>query len=350
MRILFIGNAGDYRTPGRHYYNVDRKIASGFMRNGHHVVFFSDRDVARAASWFRSSRSGRGAVNAKFLQAVRDYRPALIAFMHSNLITTETLALAKETGARLAQICVDPLFRPVNVAFLKDRARVTDASFVTTAGSVLKRFSSACNVSAFIPNPIDATVEDLQNFTREDCDIDVFFAANASKDREEDVRRITPRLMRAEPSLRCAFYGFDGAETLYGAAYFATLARASMGLNLSSDRAETALEQAPAEELYLYSSDRISQLLGCGLLTLSLTTNRLEELYGDGMIFADTPQALCEAAKRLAREDATRRRVAQVGWQRAHQEFNERRIAAFIIETTFRQKASQDYAWPTTLW
>ena len=74
------------------------------------------------------------------------------------------------------------------------------------------------------------------------------------------------------------------------------------------------------------------------------------ELFEDGMIFADTPQALCEAAVRLARDEATRQHIAQKGWHRAHQDFNERRVAAFIIETTFRQKASQDYAWPTSLW
>ena len=60
---------------------------------------------------------------------------------------------------------------------------MTDATFVTTGGAALKRFSHANNVSAFIPNPVDPSVEDLRNFERDDLAYDVFFAANASGDR-----------------------------------------------------------------------------------------------------------------------------------------------------------------------
>src|SRR5436305_818657 len=115
MRILVIGNSGE-REPGRRFYSVERKLANGFLRNEHSVWFFSDRDVARAASLFRSSRAGRGAAQEKFRQAVRNYAPQLIVLMHASLIATETLADAKR--ARIAQICVDPLFRKVNAEFL----------------------------------------------------------------------------------------------------------------------------------------------------------------------------------------------------------------------------------------
>ena len=259
MRVLVVGNAGE-REPGRRYYSVERKLANGFLRNGHSVLFFSDRDVARAGTIFRSSRAGRAAAHAKFVEAVRNYAPHAIVLMHASLISTEVLAQAKDgpQRPRLAQVCVDPLFRPVNVAFLEERAQVVDATFVTTAGAALKRFSTATNVSAFIPNPVDPSIEDRRNFERDDLAFDVFFAANAGGDRADDVRRATPRLMRAETDLACAFHGFDGAPGLYGAGYFERLAQARMGLNLNSDRAETATAPAPEEELYLYSSDRVA--------------------------------------------------------------------------------------------
>src|SRR3954451_14537131 len=111
MRILIIGKAGG-REPGRRYYNGERKLANGFARNGHSVWFFSDRDVARAASLFRSSRAGRGAAQAKFREAVANYAPDAIVLMHACLIATQTLAEIKGK-ARMAQVCVDPLFRRV---------------------------------------------------------------------------------------------------------------------------------------------------------------------------------------------------------------------------------------------
>jgi hypothetical protein len=348
-----IGNAGE-REPGRRYYSVERKLANGFTRNGHSVWFFSDRDVARAGTILRSSRAGRGAANANFLECVRNYAPDAILFAHASLISTETFMEAKRSPSqpRLAQLCVDPLFRAVNVEFLADRARVVDATFVTTAGPALKRFSSPSNVSAFIPNPVDASVESLRNFERADLPIDVFFAANAGGDRASDLRRLTPKRLGAIAGLACSFHGFDGAPGLYGAAYFARASEARMGLNINSDRAETASAPAPAEELYLYNSDRISQLVGCGLLTLSYAVNRLMELFEPDkeMIFVDTPEAMAEAALRFKRDDSARRRIAEAGWRRAHAAFNERGVARFVEEALFRRPLSESYAWPTTLW
>src|ERR1700722_3272050 len=159
MRVLFVANFGT-RYFGERFYSVEHKLANGFTRNGHHVYAFSDRDVARSGTIFGSSRAGRGVANARFLEVVRKFQPEFVVITHSSLITSEALAETKRGGPspRLAQICVDPLFRAVNVDFLKERARVVDATFVTTAGAALAEFASSSNVSAYIPNPVDATI------------------------------------------------------------------------------------------------------------------------------------------------------------------------------------------------
>ena len=352
MRVLLVGNGGE-REWGRRYYSVERKLFNGFVRNGHHALFFSDRDVARASSWLRSSRAGRAAANAKFLEAVRNFAPDAVVLAHSSLIATPTLALARETPSRprVGVVCVDPLFRAVNVEFLADRARVADATFVTTAGAALALFSSGSHVSAFIPNPVDASIETARNFERRELGADVFFAAHAGGDRPDDWRRRTPELMAAS-GLSCAFHGFGGRPGVYGAEYFAALGQAAMGLNLNSDRAEDATTQAPEAELYLYSSDRVSQLLGCGLLTLSFRLNRLMDLFEDGaeMAFADTPEEMRDLALRFKREPEARQRIAEAGWRKAHACFNERKVAAFLEDVMFRRPLREAYAWPTQLW
>ena len=353
MRVLIVGNAGE-RYPGQRFYSVERKLANGFTRNGHSVYFFSDRDVARNGTLFRSSRAGRGVANRMFLETVRNFEPEAIVFAHSSLLATETFAAAKATRTkpRLAQFCVDPLFRTINVEFLTDRARIVDATFVTTAGAALAQFATASNVSAFIPNPVDASVDAGRAFERSDQPFDVFFAANAGGDRPDEARRVTPRLFAGTPGLNCAIFGFDGAPGVYGAAYFRHLLEARMALNLNSDRGEPALERAPAEELYLYNSDRISQLTGCGLLALSYRINCLMELYDEDrqMVFSDTPEEMRDAALRLKRDDETRRRIAEAGWRKSHECFNERLVTRFMEETIFRRPSTGDYAWPTRLW
>jgi hypothetical protein len=351
MRVLIVANFGE-RYFGERFYIVERKLANGFTRNGHLAYLFSDRDAARTGTIFRSSRAGRKVANAQFLEVARNFEPDLIVIAHSSPITTESLAEAKRAGVRLAQVCVDPLFRAVNVEFLADRARVTDATFVTTAGPALARFSSGTNVSSYIPNAVDASIETLRGFERDDQTVDVFFAANASSDRPDDVRRTTPRIIAGSGEVTVDFHGFDGRPAVFGSPYFRALANARMALNINSDRGETARTRAPAEELHLYNSDRIAQLTGCGLLTLSYRVNSLMELFEEEeeMVFADTPEEMRDAVLRLKRDDRRRREIAEAGWLKSHERFNERVVARYIEEVGFRRSLSQPYFWPTKLW
>jgi hypothetical protein len=353
MRVLLVGNAGE-RYFGDRFYIVERKLANGFTRNGHLLLFFSDRDVARNGTLFRSSRAGRGVADARFLEVVQKFRPELIVITHSSLISTSNLAEARRlpSGPRLAQVCVDPLFRAVNVDFLKDRARVVDATFVTTAGAVLAQFKSATNVSSFIPNPIDASIETARGFERSDQAFDVFFAANASGDRPDDWRRTTPRLIAESGTVSIDYHGFDGRPPLFGAEYFCKLENSRMGLNINSDRAESAKIRAPADQLYLYNSDRISHLMGSGLLTLSFRVNQLMELFEQDkeMAFAESPEQMRDAVLRFQRDDSRRRQIAEAGWRKSHAHLNERLVARYIEEVTFRRPLTQGYIWPTALW
>ena len=48
MKILHVSNFGD-RHNGRLYWNQCFKISNGFVRNGHNVYNFSDRDKSRSS-------------------------------------------------------------------------------------------------------------------------------------------------------------------------------------------------------------------------------------------------------------------------------------------------------------
>ncbi len=353
MRVLLVGNAGD-RYLGERFYSVEHKLANGFVRNGHLVRFFSDRDIARTATIFRSSRAGRGGANRQFLEFARNFQPDFVVFMHSSLIATETFMEAKRLGGRprVAQVCVDPLFRSINVRFLRDRASVADATFVTTAGEALARFASPTNVSSYIPNPVDASIESARGFERSDQAFDVFFAANAAGDEPGDPRRATPALIAKSGEASIDYHGFDDRPPVFGVEYFRRLADARMALNINSDRAETAKTRAPEEELYLYNSDRIAQLMGCGLLTLSFRVNQLMELFEDDkeMVFVSAPEDMRDAVLKFKRDDARRRAIAEAGWRKSHERFNERLVARYIEEVAFRRPLSQSYSWPTALW
>lgn len=57
LRILHVANRAE-KSLGARYYAPQYKFNNGFVRNGHDVLWFSDRDIARAASVFRSQKGG----------------------------------------------------------------------------------------------------------------------------------------------------------------------------------------------------------------------------------------------------------------------------------------------------
>ena len=69
-RILHVGNVP---TSARDCFlhNTTVKLNNGLVRNGHSVIQFSDREVARASSLFGHRRWGRRGVNAALLGLCR---------------------------------------------------------------------------------------------------------------------------------------------------------------------------------------------------------------------------------------------------------------------------------------
>lgn len=354
MRILLVGNA-HHELHGARYYNPEAKLYNGFVRNGHSVYFFSPKEIARSSTIFRSSRIGQKYSNSAFLDTVRVFKPDMIVFIHSVHITDESFAEAKRIrpGVRLVQICVDPLFRPKNIAVLQRRKAVADATFVTTAGPALKSYVQKGAVISFIPNWVDPAIETGRAFERTDQQFDVFFAARAHVgEYEGDPRFVFPLALERAGDIAIDIHGVDGRKPIHGAAFYEHMTNAKIGLNLNGDRQGAVSQAAPEELRYLYNSDRVAQVMGSGLLALSTRANRLFEMFPEGemMVFADTVDEMIEQVRRYKRDDADRRRIAEAGWRKSHAEYSVDRITRYIEEVTFERPLSHTYQWPTTLY
>ena len=354
MRILLVGNA-HHDLNGARYYNPEAKLKNGFIRNGHVVHFFSPKDIARSSTIFRSSRIGQKHSNAAFLDCVRIFKPSMIVFIHSVHITEESFVEAKRIrpGVRLVQICVDPLFRPKNIAVLKRRKLISDATFITTAGEALKPYAGKDSVVSFIPNWVDPAIETGRAFTESDQRYDVFFAARAHVGEYEGDPRFTfPVAVRDSSDLTIDLHGVDGQPALHGAAFYEHMTDARMALNLNGDRQGDVKEPAPLALRYLYNSDRVAQVMGSGLLAVSTRANHLFEMFADGeeMVFADKVDDMLETLRRYKRDDAARRRIAEAGWRKSHTEYSVDLVTRYIEEVSFERAFSHHYQWPTTLY
>jgi hypothetical protein len=350
MQILYIGN-GHFRNHGSWYYDVGRKLVNGFVRNGHNVYFFSDRDTARSAALFHVRPLGIRACNRAFVETCINFSPDLIVFFHADIIDQRALTHVQERLPRvkMAQVNVDPVFRPHNQAMIRSKLPFMDATFITTAGSTLKQFHNPNGHISFIPNPVDPSIEWPRCHEDRDQKHDVFWAMRSRQSSQDDPRIQLPIHLERSHHVAIDYHGMNGRPELSSYQYYQAISQARMGLNISVVRSQPHSPHASSEELYLYSSDRISHYLGSGLLVLSTRDNQLEHLFEEDkeMVFFQTADELLEKVIALKKHESQRQAIAYAGWKKAHECFNSQRVARYIVESTFHKDNPNDYPWPT---
>ena len=74
----------------------------------------------------------------------------------------------------------------------------------------------------------------------------------------------------------------------------------------------------------------------------------LAGLYGeDALVEVSGADDFIDKLRYYTEHDDERMVVARTGYQRAHDEFNERLVAQFMLEATLEQPLSHAYQWPT---
>lgn len=340
MKIIIVGNYNE-KKAGANFYATVRKLANGFTRNGHAVLSYSDRDVARSVSAWGIGRAGMRKANRLLVEVCRDFRPDLIVTMHADQIANDTLREIKGhlPALRIAAVNLDPVFLPENPPRIRRLADVADITFITTAGEAIAQFATPSHRVAFIPNPADPSIEMLECFARRDQSFDLLCTIGSEKGtpwRADSMRA----LKAAVPEARYGFFGIDGKGPVFGAAYFDAIAASRMGLNLN--RSDTD---------YLYSSDRLAQFAGNGLLVFVERTSGYGDIFADDeFAFYQGPEELASRLRYFLAHDDERQAVARKGHAKYHAIFNERLVARFIEEATFGRHAAADYAWPTAIY
>ena len=103
-----------------------------------------------------------------------------------------------------------------------------------------------------------------------------------------------------------------------------------MGLNLSR-----------GEPIKYYSSDRIAQLMGNGLLTFIDKRTQYNNFFSNNeMIFYNNIDDLVEKINKYKNDTKSLKRIAKNGHKKYHKFFNSNIVAKFIIDKTFGLKSN----------
>ena len=137
LRILHITNFNE-RLDGRLFFNTGRRINNGFIRQGHSVLGFSDRDIQK---YYKSFNDLKGAktLNDKLRKTCYNYKPDLIVLGHADLISKDQISELKEDypNTKFCQWFLDPLNKKGpdferNKNRILDKIKVVDSTFLTT--------------------------------------------------------------------------------------------------------------------------------------------------------------------------------------------------------------------------
>ncbi|HLK26891.1 MAG TPA: glycosyltransferase [Caulobacteraceae bacterium] len=342
--IVHAANFG-VRPKGAFQNNVERKLTNGLIRNGHQVIAFSDRDTAMAGSPFGRTRTGGvGYANRRLRDLCFAVEPEVLVLGQTDVIRPETVAgiRARLPSMRVLQWSVDALFEPGNIERLTRNLAVVDATLVTTAGDALAPLARRGKRLGFLPNPVDFSIERGQNHLDPAPPFDLFYACGNPRDlrdvggRAWNMNDLARALVQALPALKAKWVGLMGQPILGGAAYQRAIESAALGLNVSRRTGQL-----------LYSSDRLAHLAGNGLAVLIERSSGYDRLFSDDeMAFFSTFDDLVGLIDRLSKDPSRRMAIAAAGRTRYHALFNERRVAAYLLDVAFNRLDSS-HPWPT---
>ena len=345
LRILHITNFNE-RLDGRLFFNTGRRINNGFIRLGHSVLGFSDRDITKYYKNYKDF-SGSSSLNEKLKKTCYNYKPDLIIMGHSDLISSQQLGSLKEDypNVKIGQWFLDPLNingpdYERNKSRILDKSEHIDANFVTTSPTVLNFLSKKVE-NFYIPNPADESFETLNNY-KNNCNMDVFFALShgvhrgvLKRGKVDDRNLFLNKLIEKTPNIKFDIYGLDKVQPIWADHYFKTISNSKMGLNLSRGK-----------PIKYYSSDRITQIVGNGLVALIDEKTEYSDFFNnDEMVFYKNTSDLSEKIIKISNDEKLRKKIAKNGKLKYMKYFNSTQVAKFIINKTMGLNNRKKFFW-----
>tara|TARA_B100000767_G_scaffold156919_2_gene147536 strand:- start:5903 stop:8038 length:2136 start_codon:yes stop_codon:yes gene_type:complete len=345
LRILHITNFNE-RLDGRLFFNTGRRINNGFIRLGHSSLGYSDRDIIRYYKSYKDITGG-SSLNDKLKKTCYNYKPDMIVMGHSDLINARQLEELKNDypKIKIAQWFLDPLNKDGpdferNKKRILDKSEFIDANFITTSPDVLS-FLSKTKKNYFIPNPVDKSFETLSNYNNP-CSVDVFFALShgvhrgvLKKGKADDRNYFLKQLVNKTHNIKFDLYGINYKQPVWADHFFKVISNSKMGLNLSR-----------GSPIKYYSSDRIAQIIGNGLVTLIDERTMYTDFFTDDeMIFYKNTNDLSEKIIRISRDEKLRKKIGKKGKNKYFKYFNSNIVAEYIINKTFELKTNKKYFW-----
>ena len=343
LKILHLTNF-NRRFNGRLQYNTGRRLNNGFVRLGHNVLTLSDRDIIHDNKKILDP-TGKKKLQNSIILNYKNFKPDCIVMGHADSIDGDTLSQLRDENKhlRICQWFLDPVHKNAP-DYIKNNKRIIknsnniDFTFLSSCPSLLK---NKINNSFFIPNPADKSFEILKNYET-NCPNDVFFAMSHGvhrgilKDGKYDQReKYIKKLIRNNPKIKFDIYGMNKIQPVWGNDFLDAISKSKMGLNLSRGKAAK-----------YYSSDRIAQLLGNGLLTFIDEQTQFRDLVGkNSIVYYSNFDDLSYKINKYKKDIKIAKKIAKNGRDIYLKHFNSTIVGDYMLSKLFDYKSKFKFIW-----
>ena len=329
IKILHVANFNEL-SDGRLYYSFANKLNNGFLKNNNLVLPFGDRYFLKNNKTLFGPKGNLKLFNNKILNLLNNFSPQLLLIGHTFNISDEVFTYCNNNNIKIAAWYIDSISKEFfdfkkKKKFMNNLKKV-DNYFITSSPKLLNNNKYYEKIK-FIPNPCDDLIDVYKNFNNPNLEYDLFIAISHGQNRGllkkgkiDEREKLLKYLSRNLPNIKFAEFGYNGIEPVWGHNYFHYLSKSKMSLNISRGAYKD-----------LYSSDRISSLLGNGLLVFSSDkTNMSKFLNKKEMIYFSSKKDLVNKISYYSNNDKLRSKIAKNGYLKYHKHFSNKIVANYI--------------------
>ena len=134
------------------------------------------------------------------------------------------------------------------------------------------------------------------------------------------------------PNVKFDIYGLNQIQPIWADSFYKSLSRSKMAINLSQ-----------GQPIKYYSSDRLTQLIGNGLLTFIDEKTFYRNFFTDDeLIFYKNVGDLSEKISKYSLDEQKRKKIAKNGKIKYLKHFNSTIVANYIIKKSFDKHISKN--------
>jgi glycosyltransferase involved in cell wall biosynthesis len=337
-RFFFVADTKEY--AGMLLKNDERKMIKGLIRIGHDVQSFNYRNAFLMGGTLLSMKFARHYCKTHFVdellaRQIKAYNPDVVVVRMVNYLDGETVRRMRQAAPNAFFIGSDNNLWPEMHDHVLDAAANLDLIAAAYDGTGLDAYRKTGVRCVFLPSVCDPDIErrcDVAEKWR--CDIMFTGKERLAKKRRPSDNMRYQLLSRLAEMPKTALYGCFGRPWVDGIEYVYAVNGAKIGLSVNA-----------VNDIRLYHSDRLVSYLSCGTFTLAMRVPDSDLLFKDGahIKYFDSVDEFFELANWYLKHDEERKKIADAGMRRAHEEFSGEKIAGYLNDLV--EKGSYTAPW-----